>query len=130
MNFLRWDYNTKEVTRFRRTGQCKQCDQCCQKNIAFKTSHTDAEENGKDGGITTDDTGVWYEVESVAPRRFFGHFRITDRDDCCVALEENRCDSYNDRHNLCRDWPMGPELILPNCGYSFEEVEQWDLDDL
>jgi Fe-S-cluster containining protein len=130
MNFLRWDYNTKEVTRFRRMGQCKSCGACCRKRIHFRVSSDNGKEY-RDGGETTDDTGVWYEVESATPRRFFGHFKITEGD-TCIALETNPCfcDSYEDRHNLCRDWPLGPKLALPNCGYSFEEVERWSLDEL
>jgi hypothetical protein len=135
--FVRWDYDTKQVVRFRRTGQCNRCGECCRKCVSFRVVFGSDQpvEPARDGGETTDATGTWYEVEGTTPRRFFGHFKVTNGETCCALKKDNgrvSCGDYDDRHNLCTDWPLAPELVeaFPNCGYFFEEVTRWDLDEL
>ena len=42
--------------------------------------------------------------------------------DRCPALnDDDFCDIYEDCPTICKNWPVGPNGLIPGCGYYFLE---------
>ena len=76
-----------------RTGECKMCGKCCE--------------------IPTKERLEAY--GDVKPETQFL--------DGCPHLKDGRCDDYDNRPRMCRDFPRSLLDItaLPECGYKFKE---------
>ena len=100
-----------------RVGECKQCGACCthvgwvQENVVGFDEWAMARK--LDFEYSEDKTKVRVFVRNVCP-----HF-------VAYAEENPRCDLHGkrDKPDICQDYPVSPEQLMPGCGFSFcEEV--------
>ena len=129
--YYEWDYNSMEVTEFKRKGKCLQCGQCCRARITFTFTKPARSGRACDGGGETNGEGIWQEVNRGRWRYFWKLGKIEPGTITCEALtEEGLCEAHNEKSHLCAWWPMSPRCIadFAGCGYSFEEVNHWKFD--
>ena len=130
--YLEWNYDNGIVTEYQRAGKCNQCGKCCKALITFQVIKP-RRGIGRKGGVTTDETGIWSEIDNGRWRYFF---KITEIDfdyAGCECLNSNQlCDYHNEKENICAWWPLSPTCIepFPDCGYSFEQINEWKMSDL
>jgi len=129
-----WTVEKGELVRYRRTGQCKQCGQCCyQKRITFSmavgaatttgegTSQEDKDWSSREGWSIFYAQGIWWYfiVQEIA----------YDAEKRCPKLsEELLCEEWMDPvefRPICRYWPFHPSDLemFPDCGFSFERMD-------
>lgn len=108
---------------FTRKGDCNNCGWCCQFEAVHRCSGV-----AQDGGHVDPDTRKFYELRggqiSADGRtiRYLMHAYVP-----CSAHDQERstCSVYDDRPQICRDFPKTPDQIEGSpCSYWFEsEVE-------
>ena len=137
--FVEWDYDNNTATHYERTGQCNRCGECCKADITYQAiPHLKdcVPVNPQNWWLHTDGKGTWNEVLFYGTRRFL---KITK-----MSLDEIRCSSLSRSNKclmrlfggwssvLCKAWPLSPKWteLFPNCGFAFEEIEHWAIDDV
>jgi Fe-S-cluster containining protein len=132
MRFYEWNYDSDIVTEYHRSGECKQCGKCCQAQITFNVVKP-RRNIGRKGGATTNELGVWSEVNLG---RWSYFWKITDvdfdYDGCECQNEKGLCDYHDEKENICALWPMSPKCLehFPDCGYAFEKTGEWKISEL
>lgn len=81
----------------RRIGECNKCGKCCEKPTFERL------ETYRKAGIKPDSQYL----------------------DGCPYLENGSCNDYENRNQMCWDFPRSPIDIetIPECGYSFVKEE-------
>lgn len=98
-----------------RVGECKQCGQCCT-HIGWVQDNT----IGFDEWAMARGLQVKYEDDGKK-------VRVMIRNVCphyvAYGEENRRCDLHGarDKPDVCVDYPVSPEQLLPGCGFSFVE---------
>lgn len=122
-----WDFERGQAIAYERHGECKQCGACCRGSVII-------ESNGRDpirGHVVH--SGVWYELPSDEKGRLYYRVKEVDHDGkvCNCLTEDKLCGSRDNGAYapICQHWSVSPDhqLIFPTCGYSFVEVERWEI---
>ena len=79
----------------KRTGECNQCGKCCEPPT----------------------------LERIEAYHMVGYECDTQFEDGCPHFVGNKCNDYEGRNQMCRDFPIHPVDIetIPECGYLFKE---------
>ena len=131
--YYEWDFVANEVVKWERHGECKKCGACCKSKVQF--GFQKPFQTTKAGGHTTDEIGIWTEVDMGRWRHFFKMQAIQlDGPGCPTLTDDNLCDGHEDdeRAWICKKWPFSPRCVaaFPDCGYSFKEAERWRMDEI
>lgn len=139
--YTEWDYDNNVVTKYKRTGECNGCGDCCRSLIEFVAHPNEIPDayndypDIRDGGVYTDEQGVWHQViNENGEKRLFKINKIEEVGTRmpCLALnpETNMCTMHFDKNLLCKGWPFSPKQVTPfkNCSYVFEVEETWDIE--
>lgn len=131
-----------KLVKYRRTGKCLQCGECCRKTISFQWTIAKASE--ADGRIVDDDgepvpaledeghwTG-WDGYSVIWALGVYWYFKVTEVTEVvptCEKFVDGLCTAHEDifeRPAICPFWPVHPKDLehFPKCGYSFERVEE------
>jgi len=94
------------MTRFERHGTCKMCGNCCHKSMSSPQ--------------------MWSRMRQSELGENVRETTLADRtvvlEDACYQLgEDNRCEIYDTRPEICRQFPRGPCDLIAGCGYYFLE---------
>ena len=126
----------QEVLAYREQFQCSGCATCC--NLACSEFSPEElkqkAENGDNFAKQFTSIFIPYESKEEARRVYPEYIQMLEdnkEDDvyfyhCPKLTEDNRCSDYENRPQICRDFPDNPLSILPNsCGYKKwkEEIE-------
>lgn len=126
----------QEVLAYREQFQCSGCATCC--NLACSEFSPDElkqkAENGDNFAKQFTSIFIPYESKEEARRVYPEYIQMLEdnkEDDvyfyhCPKLTKDNRCSDYENRPQICRDFPDNPLSILPNsCGYKKwkEEIE-------
>ena len=126
----------QEVLAYREQFQCSGCATCC--NLACSEFSPEElkqkAENGDNFAKQFTSIFIPYESKEEARRVYPEYIQMLEdnkEDDvyfyhCTKLTEDNRCSDYENRPQICRDFPDNPLSILPNsCGYKKwkEEIE-------
>ena len=118
MKFFEYNFDTGEVIRYERQGECCHCGECCTTRIDFHTSNYKFR-------------GVWACVtEDGLPDFWQQVARISEiGGEVCQQYTGSGCGIYPDRLRMCRTWPMTPAQValFPHCSYTFEVVERGSI---
>lgn len=133
-DYIRWDFDKKEATKFERVGDCNGCGACCRSLIKFRVGGhpiNDDPRNLSDAIGATD--GVWAEVSNDDKRRFFQVESIEHNPEekpCSQVSDDNKCMVHFDKPHICDVWPVIPEQVtpFPECSYSFVEIARWSFE--
>ena len=126
----------QEVLAYREQFQCSGCATCC--NLACSEFSPEElkqkAENGDNFAKQFTSIFIPYESKEEARRVYPEYIQMLEdnkEDDvyfyhCPKLTKDNRCSDYENRPQICRDFPDNPLSILPNsCGYKKwkEEIE-------
>lgn len=118
------------LVRYRRTGECRRCGECCRRYIKFQFSVTMPAE--QDESVAEDDWTRWegFSIFLAFGAWWYAHVGEIGAEQLCPNLgSDNRCQIWDDRQErgpLCWHWPVHPDNLqpFPNCGYRFEREVQ------
>ncbi len=116
-DWIKFYINKIFSSKYRKTGKCKQCGQCC-RSIVFT-----------DNNQPINDIEKFRELQMKY--KFYRHFDVNGYDSQgnllfkCKSLDsKNRCKDYFFRSLYCRKYPdidkkfiMAGGVLLDNCGY-------------
>lgn len=126
-----------KMLEYRNIFNCIGCATCC-RLACSEFSYEELQQKAKNGdNFATQFTSVFipYENENEAKAVYPEYFELLSEKlngdkvyfyHCPKLTKDNRCSDYENRPNICRDFPDNPLSILPACcGYSKwkEEVE-------
>lgn len=126
-----------KILEYRREFKCTGCATCC-RLACSEFSYAELQEKAKNGdNFATQFISVFVPYEDVEePKRIYPeYFELLNEKlngekvyfyHCPKLTEENRCPDYENRPQICRDFPDNPLSLLPkSCGYCAwkEEVE-------
>ena len=130
-----WTVENGELVKYRRSGKCNACGQCCCKHtIVFQMEVGFDSGNREDDG--EEDDHDWSEREGwhmFYAQGIWWYFKINeiaeDQSRCPNLNEDNLCNDFGDMEKwrpICRYWPFHPGNLekFPGCGFSFERVEE------
>lgn len=135
MRYFKWDYEKMEMIEYDRQGECNGCGACCKALIKFKTSQpSHPNDDPRNGGTGTDETGVWAELMFDNEARRLWKFDPVEKDmpDPCPQLSaDHRCGIHNHFSNLCSQWPIIPDNVTPfsECSFKFVEINRVPIDE-
>lgn len=126
-----------KILEYRSNFSCVGCATCC-KLACSEFSWEELKEKAKNGdNFATQFTSVFipYKNEQEARKIYPEYFKLLEDKlegekvyfyHCPKLTKENRCSDYENRPQICRDFPDNPLSLLPDaCGYCSwkEEVE-------
>ncbi len=123
-----------EILAYRKEFSCIGCGTCC-KLACSEFSYPELKEKAKNGDkFAAQFTSVFVPYESKEDARaiypeYIKMLEDNKEDDvyfyhCPKLTEGNRCSDYENRPQICRDFPDNPLALLPkSCGY-----EKWKLE--
>lgn len=116
--FLEYDYDTREIIEYQRTGECNHCGDCCTTPIFFH-------------GIGHQGRGVWGCIVEADKPDFFQ--QVSDvgaaGSEHCPYYAGKRCTIHEIKLRMCQVWPMTPAQarLFPDCSYAFVEIKRSPL---
>jgi len=139
LKYYDWDYVNGVCIQYRRTGECRKCGKCCLSSVHYGAVKPYRAGNMRNGGPATDGGGLWHEIH-IGRRGYF--FKLGSV--AALANNEPKCGGFDELSGLCLEhehpgrgrictlWPFSPKCLehFPGCGYSFEEIDRWNMDDL
>lgn len=131
--YFEWDYELNLVKEYKRKGKCKKCGSCCRAKIVFQSIGHSYRGDKRNGSKVTNGIGLWQEVNKGKWRYFYKIISIHPNQKTCQDLNnDNNCQVYENKANICKDWPFSPICInqFPNCGYYFNEINEWKINEL
>lgn len=127
-----WDYDGNIATQWERLGECNQCARCCIVQIEMVAM---SQEDARDGGYSTDETGLWHEIEEGGIRRYFKIKPIVlevVNKGTCLSEDNKTCKYHDDPHRslICTGFPFSPRNIelFPECSFWFRPLTQWEIE--
>ncbi len=118
----------KEILAYREMFKCSGCATCC-KLACSEFSYDELKEKAKNGDkFAKDFTSIFIPYESVdEAQKVYPEYieLLKEKVDgevyfyhCPKLNEDNRCSDYENRPQICRDFPDNPLAVLPEtCGY-------------
>ena len=118
----------QEVLAYGRTFHCVGCGSCC-RLACSEFSYDELKEKAKNGdNFATQFVSTFVPYDSIdEAEKFYPEYikllREKVEEDvyfyhCPKVTEDNRCSDYENRPQICRDFPDNPLSILPaNCGF-------------
>ena len=133
-----WAVESGELVRYDRSGECKQCGECCKAGIFYQTevgtaarsheheSEEEADWTGREDWNMFIAQGIWWYFKVGFPADDAVAQLVPCGDlDCAGGV--NFCTSWQDEgfRPICRYWPFHPNHVarFPKCGFKFEKVE-------
>lgn len=131
----------QKIQEYKSLFNCSGCAACC-KLACSEFSPEELKEKAKNGDNFASqftDTFIPYKSEEEAQKIYPEYFELLKIKasgekvyfyHCPKITEDNRCPDYENRPQICRDFPDNPLGFLPkNCGFTKwkEEVEQTAL---
>ena len=118
-----WIVENGDLVLYKRTGECRQCGQCCCSNLITGERAIGSGEETKEGEEYPDleghsafldgETWIWLKYTVSEKTRPNG----------CDSLVDGKCGCHDDKPEACRYWPVHPDNVawFPDCGYEFEK---------
>lgn len=118
-----------EIDKYRKDFNCKGCGACC-KLACSEFSYEELQQKAKNGdSFAKQFVSVFipYKTEAEAKKQYLEYFellKIQNQNEnvyfyhCPKVTTDNRCSDYENRPQICRDFPDNPLGIFPKtCGY-------------
>ena len=111
---------------------CKMCGSCCKLAISEFSPEELNEKSQNGDNFATQFLSVFipYETEDEAKKIYPEYFELLKTEDkvyyyhCPKVTEDNKCPSYENRPQICKDFPDNPFSFLPKaCGYKLWKDE-------
>jgi hypothetical protein len=129
-----WVVEEGDLKLWRRSGECRQCGECCCGSEINYTSSIGAMGGSVQPGEEeeVEDWSEWAGYAIFKAQGVWWYFRVngidTDAGCHCGSLVDGRCAEWQDPMEfkpVCRYWPFHPLWAhhYPDCGFAFERVE-------
>ena len=128
-----WVIRNGELTRWRRTGECNSCGDCCKGMLSYQMQVAIRDDAGAPGASDNDwsdfegwsaflSQGIWwwFKVEQLEGGRTCGDLDCIGGKHFCTTWQDS-----NTFRPICRYWPFHPDHLewFPRCSFEMEELE-------